>query len=89
MQTLKAIVSGRVQGVGFRYFVKIHADDLNLKGYARNLADGRVEVIMQGGNAEAEQLLKLLRQGPSFSTVTSVDHHEVQTSEIYPNFSTA
>lgn len=89
MRTLKAMVSGKVQGVGFRYFVKTHADDLNLKGFARNLADGRVEVLMQGGNEETKQLLRLLRQGPRFSSVTSVDHREVETAQRYTDFSTA
>lgn len=88
MQTLKAVISGKVQGVGFRYFVKTHADDLNLKGYARNLADGRVEVLMQGGAEEIKQLLSLLWQGPRFSSVTSVDHSEYDTTEIYRSFVT-
>ena len=86
MQTLKAIVSGKVQGVGFRYFVKTHADDLHLKGYASNLADGRVEVLMQGGSEEIKQLLSLLRRGPRFSSVTSVDHSECETAKIYRDF---
>lgn len=89
MPTLKAIISGKVQGVGFRYFVKTHAHDLNLKGYARNLADGRVEVLMQGANEEINQLLSLLRQGPRFSSVTSVDHYECETAVKYTDFTTA
>ena len=88
MQTLKAMVSGKVQGVGFRYFIKSNADELNIKGYASNLTDGRVEVIMQGGNEEIKQLLSLLRQGPRFSSVTSVDHRECETEEIYTDFAT-
>lgn len=89
MATTKAIISGRVQGVGFRYFVKTHADDLNLKGYAKNLADGRVEVMMQGGIEETKRLLSLLHQGPRFSSVAAVECQQVEATKSYTRFSTA
>ena len=86
MKTVKATVSGKVQGVGFRYYVKSHADDLGLKGYARNLADGRVEVLMQGASENIQQLLSRLEQGPRFSTVSSVEMTDCGTSESYDQF---
>ena len=86
MKTLKAMVSGRVQGVGFRYFVKRHADKLGLNGYARNLIDGRVEVLMQGDLVAIESLLNQLKIGPGYSVVEAVDSDEVSDSPPYINF---
>ncbi|MCP4431910.1 MAG: acylphosphatase [Gammaproteobacteria bacterium] len=88
MKTVKATISGRVQGVGFRYFVKMHADDLNLKGSARNLADGRVEVLLQGASENIEQLFNKLKQGPRFSSVSSVEMTECENAELFNQFNT-
>jgi acylphosphatase len=61
---LSAWVSGRVQGVGFRWWTRQQADLLGLAGYARNLDDGRVEVVAEGPAADCRELLSRLR-GPS------------------------
>jgi acylphosphatase len=58
---LEALVSGYVQGVGFRYWVQRQARTLELSGTARNLADGRVEVVVEGERAACETLLQVLR----------------------------
>ncbi len=50
--------SGMVQGVGFRYTVERHANALDLKGWVRNLADGRVEVLVEGPKEKVEELCK-------------------------------
>jgi acylphosphatase len=66
-------VHGRVQGVGFRYYVQDEARRLGLRGYTRNLADGRtVEAIAEGTRGALEQLLASLRQGPPGSYVERV-----------------
>jgi acylphosphatase len=71
---LAATVRGRVQGVGFRYFVQDEARRLGLTGYTRNLPDGRsVEVVVEGGRDALEHLLASLRQGPPGSYVERVD----------------
>jgi acylphosphatase len=57
---LTALVAGRVQGVGFRYWTREVAGGLGLRGSATNLMDGRVEVIVEGPRAECEQLLAQL-----------------------------
>ena len=64
IEELRAYVYGRVQGVGFRYFVVQKAHMLALRGYARNDSDGSVEVLAQGPRPALEQLLLFLRQGP-------------------------
>lgn len=60
-----AFVRGRVQGVGFRWWVRSQALELGLVGHASNLYDGRVEVLAQGPSASVEELLERLREFPS------------------------
>ncbi len=62
-ERVTAWVRGRVQGVGFRWWTRARALELGLTGWARNLEDGRVEVVAQGPRAGCEALLALL-QGP-------------------------
>ena len=69
---LRAIVTGRVQGVGYRYFVQRVAVPLGLVGNVRNLSDGSVEVIASGTRSSLEQLIRQLREGPSASRVEAV-----------------
>ena len=58
-------VRGRVQGVGFRWWVRARALELGLVGHARNTADGRVEVVAQGPSAAVARLEELLREEPT------------------------
>ncbi len=88
MYCIKGFVSGRVQGVGFRYFVRRHADTYQLGGYAKNLADGRVEFLLQGDRAAIQLVLEHIRQGPSYSKVTDVVVKKVEVSEIANRFLT-
>jgi acylphosphatase len=75
--TTRFLVSGEVQGVGFRWFVARHARSLGLGGYARNLPDGRVEVVASGGAAEAmARLEELLRAGPAHARVERLDRQD-------------
>jgi acylphosphatase len=70
-------VRGRVQGVGFRYFVLREAEQRSLTGFARNLADGCVEVVAEGSEESLRDLEARLREGPAFSRVESVEAEEV------------
>ena len=70
------LVHGRVQGVGFRYFVERAAQQLGLNGYARNLDDGRVEVYAAGPAEKITQLAGLLRVGPRWAEVRGVEEQE-------------
>ena len=69
-------ISGRVQGVGYRYFAQRAASSLGLTGYARNLDDGRVEVFAVGAAKKLDELAGLLRQGPRWSDVRGVEEQE-------------
>ena len=88
MYSVKGFVSGRVQGVGFRYFVGRHADTHQLHGYARNLADGRVEFLLQGDKVSVQRVLEQIHRGPSYANVTDVEVEEVSAREIDKRFLT-
>jgi acylphosphatase len=86
-ESLRALVRGRVQNVGFRAFVVWQASDLSLQGFARNLGDGStVEVVAEGPRASLEALLTSLRVGPPLSRVTGVDVTWGQASGQYAGF---
>jgi len=76
MTARRYFVRGRVQGVGYRYFVERAAAELGLKGYTRNLDDGRVEVYAIGRPAGLEALRGLLAVGPRFADVRGVDEQQ-------------
>jgi acylphosphatase len=69
----RVFVSGRVQGVGYRDFARRAARKLGVHGYAVNLADGRVEVLVCGGAEAVDTLVERLRQGPPWSTVSGIE----------------
>jgi acylphosphatase len=82
--TLRAIVRGRVQGVGFRWFVVDQARRLALTGKVRNLREGAVEVEARGTRAALELLLEKLREGPTLARVKDVDvEWEVMLSQFF------
>jgi acylphosphatase len=68
-----AVVSGHVQGVGYRYFVRGLAAERALNGSARNLADGRVEIVLEGSDDDVGAALAALSGPDAPGTVTSVD----------------
>jgi len=70
------LVSGRVQGVGFRYFVQGKANELGLEGWVRNLDDGRVEVYAVGEVERLSDLAAALYMGPRMAEVRSVEEKE-------------
>jgi acylphosphatase len=69
-------VSGRVQGVNYRWFTLDTAAALGLTGWVRNLADGRVEAEVEGEKKVVEQLLEAMRKGPRFAQVTDLETTE-------------
>jgi acylphosphatase len=69
----RVVVSGRVQGVGFRWSCRRMAEGEGLAGWCRNLVDGRVEACFEGEEAAVERAVSWCRQGPSYALVTGVD----------------
>jgi acylphosphatase len=78
MPIKRFLISGVVQGVGYRFFTRRAARNLGLAGYVRNLADGSVEAVARGNDEKLAALESVLRRGPSASRVDAV------TVEDYP-----
>ncbi len=81
LKRAEIILSGRVQGVGFRYFTRRRAAELGIAGWVRNLADGDVQVIAQGPADTLNDFISRLREGPPVATVLDVD---IQYREVEP-----
>lgn len=88
MKQIHLLISGYVQSVGFRRFVKEHARRQAISGWARNLPDGRVEVLAQGEKQILEKLLLLCRKGPFMAQVDSlsVDWSDIREEEKVETF---
>lgn len=77
-KTVKIIVSGAVQGVGFRYSTLQFAKNITITGYVRNLYDGRVEIVAQGDTHQIKTLLKWLQEsGPAYAQIAHVEFNEI------------
>jgi acylphosphatase len=86
MTARRYLVSGVVQGVGYRYFVLRIARRLGVRGYVRNLPDGRVEVYAEGTPEQLDQLRAYLREGPPAAVVEGIEETEVQPSGRWDSF---
>ena len=80
----RCFVAGRVQGVFFRASARQRAVELGVTGYARNLPDGRVEVLACGPREAVDALCRWLWQGPPAASVTSVDVEDLQRDDVTP-----
>lgn len=85
MSAATFLVSGEVQGVGYRWFVARHSRQLGLRGHARNLPDGRVEVVAAGSDDSLAQLEILLRSGPAHATVRAVERTNISDEKVSHN----
>ena len=84
-QTVRCLVTGRVQGVWYRASTARRADQLALRGWAKNLADGRVEVVAAGAPEAVARLCGWLWDGPSGASVTGVEVQEYD-EPVAPGF---
>jgi acylphosphatase len=82
--TVRLLISGRVQGVGFRYFVLRRAQAAGLAGFTRNLADGSVEVVAEGSQEQLEALEAAVRRGPPHAHVSRVEKTEISDEVDIP-----
>lgn len=89
MSGVRFLVEGRVQGVFFRASTREQARQLGLRGYARNLADGRVEVLAVGEAGRIESLAAWLHQGPPQARVERVVRCDADESEAGEGFEVA
>ncbi len=83
MPRVHLLVKGRVQGVGFRFFASRTANSLGLKGFVRNLPDGRVEIVAEGPKETLEKLIGQVRDGPITASIENVAvQWEQETAEF-------
>jgi acylphosphatase len=88
MSGARFLVGGRVQGVWFRAATRERALALHLRGFARNLADGGVEVVAVGDEAALAELEQWLWQGPPLAKVAKVERQPLDTAASFDSFST-
>ena len=71
-KSVRLYVNGLVQGVFFRIFVKENAERYNVKGFIRNLEDGRIEVFLEGNVDEVNKMIELCKKGPRHSQIKDI-----------------
>lgn len=86
MKRVHVFVSGRVQGVFYRAFTREHAVKLGLKGFVRNLRDGRVEAVFEGDEEKIKKMIELLKRGPKHAIVEHVEVIEEEYAREFDRF---
>jgi len=72
-KSVRLYINGVVQGVFFRAFIKENAERYDVKGFTRNLEDGRIEIFLEGNVEEVNKMIALCRKGPKHSKITHVE----------------
>ena len=80
--SVRLYISGLVQGIFFRSYIKENAEKLNIKGFVRNLEDGRVEVFIEGNPDEVKKMIEICKKGPKHSEIKDVE----ERSEKFQDF---
>jgi len=81
-KAISATVSGRVQHVGFRYFIYQEANALKLDGFVRNLENGNVKIVAQGPADDLDEFMLQVRKGPAWARVDSVKFQELPPGDL-------
>ena len=79
-------ITGRVQGVGFRHFIRKNADKLGITGWVKNLPDGRVEAVFQGTEEDVKELISRCKKGPISSYVQDIEVSEIENTQDHRSF---
>ena len=72
-KSVRVYIEGTVQGIFFRAFVKENAERHNVKGFVRNLENGRVEIFLEGNNDDVDKMIELCHTGPKHSKIKNVE----------------
>lgn len=80
------IIGGRVQGVGFRYFVRHKAEELHISGWVRNTPDGKVEIEAEGEPRNLETFIDWMKIGPSRAVIRSFSVSDITPLRNFTNF---
>ena len=86
LKQYRIIVKGIVQGVCFRYYTKLKAEELKINGWVRNKKDGSVEIVAQGQKSSLDAFINWCRQGPSNAKVKEIEVKEEDFSERLDGF---
>ncbi len=86
IKTYNILISGRVQGVGFRYFAVSIAEKYDVRGYVANKRNGKVEIVCQGEEEELQSFMEEVKKGPAFSVVTDTVMEEIPEEKKYNTF---
>lgn len=87
MQQYEIKITGRVQGVGFRFFTQQKAREFGLKGWVKNTVDGGVLVMVSGDETDIETFIDYLRIGPTLSRVHKITKVKIENLQEFDNFS--
>jgi len=75
-KSVRLYITGSVQGVFFRQFIKENADKRNVRGFVRNLEDGRVEIFLEGDGEDVDAMVSLSKRGPQHSQIRHIEEKE-------------
>lgn len=81
------VITGRVQGVGFRYFTQKKANEFHIKGWVKNSSDDRVELIAQGDETDLNTFIDYLQMGPPLARVDKLSKYKMHDLTDFDNFS--
>ena len=82
MKIVRLVIHGRVQSVGFRYFVEVEAEVSGVEGWVRNCRDGSVEAVIAGDSALVDSMIEALRRGPPVSRVDKIDIEAASADDL-------
>lgn len=83
---VRVFIGGRVQGVAYRFFAEKYAKSFGITGWARNLSDGRVEVLAEGRREDIDRFVARLREGPRLALVEEFDVRSEDYTGEFPDF---
>ncbi len=72
-KSIRLYITGFVQGIFFRQFIKDHADKNNVRGYVRNLEDGRIEIFLEGNKNSVDAMLEICKKGPAHAKIRNIE----------------
>ena len=75
-RSIRLYITGNLQSIFFRNFIKENAEKFNIKGFLRNLEDGRIEIFIEGNSEEVESMSAICKRGPKYSQIRKVEEKE-------------
>ncbi|NQU55279.1 MAG: acylphosphatase [Bacteroidetes bacterium] len=80
-------ITGRVQGVGFRYFARLKASEIGINGWVKNSRDGGVLIVAQGNETDINTFIDYLQIGPTRARVNKISKYKIELLNDFDNFS--